>query len=365
MYKDLLRIFKLHNRLLSAHACIPAALRSTRAFPPLIVQLELTHRCNLNCPMCYQSRSANPSKELSAAEWKKLIDDLPAWSLLTLTGGDPFVRQDFDEIFSHAIAGHKCNILTNGELMTESQIRLMVDKGLLLIGISLDGPENTHDAIRVRKGLFKKTVENIKRIQAEKEKRKSDLPLIDIKTVILNENAGELKALHAIVDELGADFWSLSLPKISEVQFGNRYNNELSGIFSSKPLGTCLAPAPAARESLFNQLDDIKTSSGKVSIRFYPYNMLGSGPIDEYLENRLSSSDFSPCRIPWSFACVSPQGDVFPCLAYKAGNVREKTFGEIWNGPEFRSFRAGIDRKGLNECCLGCCYSVYRRGRHH
>ena len=361
MYRELLRIFKLHNRLLNAHSFLPSLVGSDRAFPPLIVQLELTHRCNLNCPMCYQSRSPGPAGELSTAEWKKVLDGLPPWALVTLTGGDPFMRGDFSEIFAHAAARHKCNILTNGELLTDGQARLLVDGGLVLLGVSIDGAEAVHDALRRKKGLFGRVVANIKKIQAEKARRKSQLPLLDVKTVLLNENWRELPGLAALVGELGADFWSLSLPKLSDVQFSNRYRASLGEVFGSSPLKTCLKLSAEEERELALALEGIARNPGRAAVRFYPYNMLGAGPLAEHLGDRLRTEDFLPCRQPWSFACVSPRGEVFPCLSYRAGSVREKPFAEIWNGPEFRAFRAGLDRKKLNRCCLGCCYSVYRK----
>ena len=360
MHKNILKILKLHNRVLNAHSFIPTALNITKAFSPAIVQLELTHRCNLNCAMCYQSKQSDNSNELSAEKWKNLINSLPRWSLITLTGGDPFVRKDFDEILSFALSKNKCNILTNGELMTESQINQMVSGKLMIIGISLDGGANIHNKIRGKKNLFEKVIENIKKIQAEKKKRGSKFPLIDIKTVILKENYNDMESLLKLIDELNVDFWSLSLPKISDTQFGNDYTDNINDIFSAQPLQTCLNLESSAEKSLINQLEKIKNYAGKTVIRFYPYNMLDNVPVSKHIKNSLSPKEFLPCKIPWSFACVSPSGDVFPCLSYKTGNILDTPFKKIWNGKQFRNFRSRLNKKTLNKCCLGCCYSVYK-----
>ena len=66
---------------------------------PLRYFLELTYRCNLNCPYCYVGEDRN-KHELSTDEWRKIIKQLPKYSIATLVGGEPLVRLDFGEIFT-------------------------------------------------------------------------------------------------------------------------------------------------------------------------------------------------------------------------------------------------------------------------
>jgi MoaA/NifB/PqqE/SkfB family radical SAM enzyme len=360
MNRTLLRLLGLHSRVLRAHSLLPAAVGSSMALPPAIVQLELTHRCNLNCPMCYQSRNTGAAGELDAAAWKALMDQLPRWALLTLTGGDPFVRKDFSEILDHALKRNRCNILTNGELMTRGQIERMVAGKLALIGVSIDGTPATHDAIRRKPGLFARVRENLRLLAEEKRRRGARLPLVDIKTVILPENMEELAEVQRLAGELGADYWSLSLPKISPFQFSNLYRDDHEEVFRSRPEPTFLKPDAAARARLLERIEAVRASAAGPVVRFYPYNMLSARAVAAHLDNALQPGDFSACRIPWSFACVSPKGDVFPCLACRMGSVKEQPFSRIWNGGRFRAFRARLSRSGLNRFCLGCCYSVYK-----
>lgn len=357
--RGLLKLLALHSKVLRAHSLLPALAGSDRALPPAIVQLELTHRCNLNCPMCYQSRPGGAAGELSAAEWKALIDALPRWALLTLTGGDPFMRADFAEIFAYASERNRCNILTNGELL-DRHIQALAGR-LPLIGISVDGLAATHDAARRKPGLFAAIERNVRLLQEEKKRLGTSWPLVDIKTVILPENLGELPEVFRFAASLGADYWSLSLPKISEFQFANRYTPDLGAVLGSRPVKTFLPGEGAARERLLSAVREIAGLEDGPVVRFYPYNMLSEKAVAAHLDNALRPEEFEPCRVPWSFACVSPNGDVFPCLCYRAGNVRETPFREIWNGPGYRKFRAGLSKRALNNCCLGCCYSVYKK----
>ena len=65
---------------------------------PMRYFFELTHRCNLKCPYCYLN-SKKVKEEMSTRQWLKVIDEIPFYSLVTLVGGEPLIREDFGEIF--------------------------------------------------------------------------------------------------------------------------------------------------------------------------------------------------------------------------------------------------------------------------
>jgi MoaA/NifB/PqqE/SkfB family radical SAM enzyme len=350
----------LYRKLLGAHSLLPRLAASASALPVLNVSLELTHRCNLRCRMCFQAKSATASGELTTDEVKTLIDGLPPWAITTLTGGEPFMRADFREILAHALKRGKCNILTNGELVTDADIEMFVGKGLLLAGVSIDGLGATHNGIRNKPGLFDKATAVIRKTAELKKRKGARFPLLDVKTVILKENLGELAQIAELADSLGADYFSLSLPKLSDRQFNEPYYGDLEkDIFAHAPLPPEALDARSL-EVLRSQLALIRSRRGAAKLRFYPYEMMNGAALEAYYSGGLRASCFKPCGVPWSLACVSPYGDVFPCLSYRAGNVRDASFAQIWNGEKFRAFRARLDKKKLDPCCVGCCYSVYR-----
>jgi radical SAM protein with 4Fe4S-binding SPASM domain len=324
--------------------------------------MEVTHRCNLRCAMCFQRKRTDGAGELTAGEIKKAVDDLPRWTIVTFTGGEPFMRADFRSILAHALDRRKCNILTNAELVTDADIDTFVDKGLSLIGVSIDGLENTHDRIRRKNGLFGKAAEVLKKISEKKRKKGTMFPLIDVKTVILEENIGELAGIHAFANSLNADFFSLSLPKLSDRQFNEPYYDDLEKDIFGVPSRPAQPPGGDGQDAALAQLDTIARAGGPAKLRFYPYKMCGAEAVRKYYGGNLSTDDFAPCAVPWSLVCVSPYGDVFPCISYNAGNLRREPLGKIWNGARLRAFRSRLDGKKLDRCCLGCCYSSYRRG---
>lgn len=107
--------------------------------PPL-VWLELTRRCNLNCPHCYIDGGLARQNEMKTHEFHTLIDELAqmgVWAV-TFTGGEPTLHPDFVDLVVHA---HECGMLigiaTNGWLLTEQLLNSLPQDGVI-ISVSLD-----------------------------------------------------------------------------------------------------------------------------------------------------------------------------------------------------------------------------------
>jgi len=346
----------LYSFLGNLHSFVPFTLGSSRAFPPLFVQIEVTHRCNAGCPMCYQNNKLGIEEELTLGEIRQIIDQLPPWCVLSLTGGEPFIREDFAPILEYGLKKRKCTILTNASLVTDSHIEMMVRNKLLLIAVSIDGIGDTHDGIRKRAGLFDKAVETIKKIQQMKKERNTIFPLIDIKTVILKENLNQLHDILALADRLSVDFVTYSVPRAMDNLYSAPYREDIREICQSLPAGPQLENYELAL--LTKQVSMIRKYSGKTKVRFYPANMLNERTLEKFYRQELSPQNFQACLLPWSRMSISPHGDVYPCLSYLVGNVRQESLARIWNGDRFREFRKRLDRKKLSNCCLGCCNSV-------
>lgn len=348
----------LYNLLGRLHSFVPFAVGSGWALPPLFVQIEVTHRCNAGCPMCYQNSKLSVNDEMTQEEIRHIIDQLPPWCVLSLTGGEPFVREDFAEILEYGLRKKKCTLLTNASLVTDSHIDLMVRNKLLLMAVSIDGTGGTHDGIRKSVGLFDKAVDTIKKIQEKKKDLNTIFPLIDIKTVILKENVGQLTEILALADSLSADFITFSVPRVMSNLYSAPYREDIREICETVPTYPRLEELELGL--LMDQISKIKKYSGRTRIRFYPANMLDEKTLAKYYRQELFPDSFQECSLPWSRLSVSPHGDVYPCLSYLVGNVREDSLARIWNSPRFRAFRTGLDRKRLSNYCLGCCNSVCR-----
>lgn len=344
-------VSKLYNKSMNLHAALPYFFLKSKAFPPLRVSIMLTYKCNLSCKMCFQieiRKSDDHIKELSYEEVINIIDQMHPNTLITLTGGEPFVRTDISEIIKYACKKNFCNILTNATLLDEKDIILLIENKVKLLGISLDGLYEVHDSIRGVKGSFDKTISSIKLIQKYKKLYKKKYPLIDIKVMILKENISEIYKIVQLASELNVDFITLSIP-FGKYPFNPKSVRDINQFMKTGEWGEF------KEFYKIDNLDKINKFKDKIKIRFYP-------EINIEQENILFSPDnFSPCKLPWSHFWISPIGEVFPCLPYLIGNVRDNTLKELLNCKSFKDFRNCVKSHGIIEGCYGCCYLKSRQ----
>ena len=138
--------------------------------PPREANLLITHKCNLSCRHCSVYSHGKLPGELSPAEWGMILDKLADAKLftLTLTGGEPFMREDFPEILHEVLKRpFRVNINTNATLITDEIAELLADSMPRLdsVMVSLDGDSPaTHDAIR-GEGVFEKTMNGVRKLK--------------------------------------------------------------------------------------------------------------------------------------------------------------------------------------------------------
>jgi radical SAM protein with 4Fe4S-binding SPASM domain len=161
-------------------------------------QIELTYRCQLKCVHCYCAHDNNQS-ELAAGEWKKVLNEIhkEGCLYLTLTGGDPLVRDDFLELYSYAKEkGFIITLFTNGQSFNKKILNYLKKSPPLAIEITLNGiTKKTYESITGVEGSFEKTIAVIK------ELKKRNIKLI-LKSNCLKENKNEIGRIKAWTEEM-------------------------------------------------------------------------------------------------------------------------------------------------------------------
>lgn len=117
--------------------------RGERLGIPISGTFELTARCNFSCPMCYvHLRNARQEDELTAQQWLDLARQAKEQGMIfvLLTGGEPFVRKDFFEIYRGMKAmGLMISINTNASMLTEEILEKLLQDPPFRVNISLYG----------------------------------------------------------------------------------------------------------------------------------------------------------------------------------------------------------------------------------
>ncbi len=128
-----------------------------------IVVWNSTKACNLKCIHCYYTAGTQPAPdELSTDEAKSLIDDLCDFGapVLLFSGGEPLMRPDLYELGSYANQrGLRTVISTNGTLIDKIAAEKIKAAGFSYVGISLDGIGQTNDRFRGVEGSYDAALE--------------------------------------------------------------------------------------------------------------------------------------------------------------------------------------------------------------
>lgn len=173
---------------------------------PLRYFFELTYRCNLQCPYCYVGNERN-REELTTEEWFNIIDQIPFYSFVTLVGGEPLIRKDFIDILMRTArkTSGKLNVVSNGILINDEIIEAFIKSRMMLLSVSLDGYGKNHDKNRAKDGIWDKIMSNFENMNTRKKR-----PMVDIKTIVLENNLDDLVKLYKMCDEMKFNFLSVS-----------------------------------------------------------------------------------------------------------------------------------------------------------
>ncbi len=139
---------------------------------PISGTFELTARCNFNCPMCYVhlSREDQQAKgrELTAGQWIDLARQARDRGMVfaLLTGGEPFVREDFFEIYrAMKEMGILVSINSNGSMLQGDVLEKLLADPPFRVNISLyGGGEETYRTM-CGQNAFQRVVENIRALR--------------------------------------------------------------------------------------------------------------------------------------------------------------------------------------------------------
>lgn len=135
---------------------------------PIAGNFELTARCNFNCPMCYVHMSEKEveaaGKELTAEQWIALAEAAKNKGMIfaLLTGGEPFVRKDFFEIYNAMKAmGIMISINSNGSMLEGEILKKLLENPPFRINISLYGGCNETYKNMCGLPMYDKVLKNI------------------------------------------------------------------------------------------------------------------------------------------------------------------------------------------------------------
>jgi radical SAM protein with 4Fe4S-binding SPASM domain len=274
---------------------------------PIQIDFELNGSCNMACPFCIHGIGGGRTAEnIPLNTYKRLIDEASAMGTKSIKLNyinEPLLRRDLEEAIQYAKSKGIINIyfVTNGSLLTEQRIEALLQSGVTKVFISIDAAtEETYNKQR-KNGLYKKVVENVKRLV---EKR----------------------------DKLGMEF-----PKVRVSFLKNKINEHEAELFEQQWIGI----VDVITFQTMNKVPGIVTGL-------------------TLFENEKPK----PCSFPNKQLVVDSSGDILPCCKLwgkelAIGNIENMTLKEAWKSGKMESLRKAHAENNweMISACRNCLYN--------
>ena len=300
------------------------------------LQWHITERCNLKCKHCYFDEKFLKN-ELSLNQLFTVFDDyirlLKKWefpceaSRISITGGEPLVRDDFFEFLEKCHKNKeksRYGILTNGILLDDEKIFKFKKLKIDYVQVSLEGMEKNNDEIR-GKETFKKIVKAIKLLVKDKIST-------SISVTVTKQNLRDIPLLIKLAKDLKVN--SLGLRRFIPIGRGEQIKKLM------------LSPPETKELYLYILETNQKLADKRSKLR------LNIGCEDGILAQEGYNSN--TCVAGYSSLTILPNGDVYPCrrLPIYVGNVLKQTLEEIfYKSSELIKLR---NPENINIYCKNC-----------
>lgn len=293
-----------------------------------IVVWNITQRCNLKCRHCYASGVADVSQELTHEEALRAIDGFASFGcpVVLFSGGEPFIREDILELAADARQkGLRVVFSTNGTCITEAITQRIAEIGVSYVGISIDGVQSTHDAFRGVPGAYERSLNAIRLC------RKFGIK-VGLRVTLTRANVREIPAIFQLMREE-------QIPRICFYHLvytgrGADIRAEDLTHAESRTAVDCIINETRHSFEIGHPLE-VLTVDNHCDAPYLWMRMVQEGApnADEVLQLLAMNGGNSSGN---GLSCVSWDGTVYPDQFWRnkpLGNIKEKTFGEIWGNP--------------------------------
>lgn len=175
---------------------------------PLLILWEVTRACQLACSHCRaEARPFREAGEMDTGEARQLLDEIHAMGapLVVLTGGDPLLREDIEELVRYG-AGLGLRMTMTPSVtprLDAAALARLKEAGLCRLAVSLDSADpGVHDGMRGVERTFDRTLEIMR------EARRIGLSL-QVNTTVTRTTLPSLPEMPRLLEEIGIDLWSV------------------------------------------------------------------------------------------------------------------------------------------------------------
>lgn len=313
----------------------------TKAPLPTDVSIITTYRCQMRCKMCdIWENPTDKKQEISAKE----LEVLPNFKFVNITGGEPFVRRDLEDIVEVMMRKSARIVISTSGWHTDRIIKMAEKFPTIGIRVSIEGLAQKNDDLRGREGSFDRAMRLLLTLK--------DMGIKDIGygCTVSNKNSDDMLWLYKLSRELGMEF--------ATAAFHNSYyfhkdDNEITN--KNEVIGNF--------HKLIEEL--LKENSPKSWFRAF-FNL---GLINYIRGN----PRMLPCEAGTANFFIEPYGEVYPCNGLEErywkesmGNIRTTPdFDTLWNSAQAQKVRELVRTCPKNCWMVGTAAPVMKKYIKH
>jgi len=331
--------------------------------PPVLVQIEVSSRCNLKCRMCpltlETTMSSGDPGLMTEATWEQVVRMGKLAGQVTIAGfGEPLTHPDFRKMLRALDeAGIEISFSTNGIGFEKFAPELAELRNLKHVNISIDSPD-PEIYLDIRGGDVERALSGARAIGAALRDR---VP-VTIAVVVMKQNVRSLLAFPALMQDMGIRYLVL--------QSLHDYTDELERehLHTGRTLQMF---RPSLR--LHTVFDELLAECERHGVQLLRGDRVALDTYEpwestaKYFTKPRGEALTKVCNVPFENMYVDSAGRVFPCCHSASGpllgETGKQTLEEIWAGELSKEFRSAIvDPARTPEVCQKC--SIVPWGEH-
>jgi radical SAM protein with 4Fe4S-binding SPASM domain len=296
----------------------------------------VSYRCTNRCRMCHTWR--HPTKQDDEFS-PKILEKLPYLSFVNITGGEPFLRDDLEEIVSILERKARRIVVSTNGYLTERIVEMAKHHKNIGVRISIEGLPKANDELRGVVDGFDHGMRTLLGL------RHLGLKDIGFGITVSDRNASDMLELYELSDSMKVEF---ATAVVHNSYYFHKHDNAIN---NKVHVLKCFS-------ELINRL--LKSSRFKNWFRAY-FNY----GLTRYIQGR---GRLLKCQAGTDIFFIDPRGEVRPCngmdsdsLENSFGNLKEHSFNDLWHGEKALAIRDRVLQCRKNCWMIGTAAPAMKR----
>ncbi|MDR2970056.1 MAG: radical SAM protein [Tannerellaceae bacterium] len=309
--------------------------------PPTDMCIITTYRCPMRCKMCdIWNNPTDKNKEIKAKD----LEILPKVKFVNITGGEPFVREDLEDIVDVMFQKSPRVVISTSAWYEERIIALARKYPKIGIRVSIEGLSERNDELRGRQGGFDKGLRTLLKL------REMGVKDIGFGITVSNNNSNDMIDLYRLAKGLNMEFATAAF---HNSYYFHKYDNVITN-----------------REEVIGNFEKIIEMQMKENHPKSWFRAFFNSGLINYIEG---NRRMLPCEAGLVNFFVDPCGEVYPCNGLEEaywkesmGNIMQtKHFDDIWLGSRAEKVREMVRTCPKNCWMVGTAAPVMKKYIRH